>query len=227
LTGEAGVKRRGRFALRRRRGLWQVVFDGEEAQFKHEKGAEYVARLLAERGPFHALDLASKAGGGHVVSRNRSRTEASLREVLDVGGTVQERSAALDEAEARRALMAQRRRLEAVSQDETAPARKRAEARRDIKAIVKHLRSQPRRPTDKAQRAVRAVRMAIKRFHRNLVAAANERSLPDRVLAAFVRHLERHLLIPSGRYSGARARSARGELAGCFVYERPEGVEWK
>jgi hypothetical protein len=30
---------------------------------------------------------------------------------------------------------------------------------------VRHLRSQPRRPTDKAQRAVRAVRMAIKRFH--------------------------------------------------------------
>jgi hypothetical protein len=40
-------------------------------------------------------------------------------------------------------------------------------------------------------------------------------------------HLERHLLIPSGRYSGARAREARGELAGCFVYERPEGVKWE
>lgn len=96
---------------------------------------------------------------------NRSRTEASLREVLDVGGTVQERSAALDEAEARRGLMDQRRRLEAVARDESASAKKRAEARRDIKAIVRHLRSQPRRPTDKAQRAVRAVRMAIKRFH--------------------------------------------------------------
>ena len=84
------------------------------------RGAEYVARLLTERGPFHALDLASKAGGGHVTPgrvhrTNKSRTEASLREVLDVGGTVQERSAALDEAEARQALMDQRRRLEAVA----------------------------------------------------------------------------------------------------------------
>ena len=69
--------------------------------------------------------------------------------------------------------------------------------------------------------------MAIKRFHGNLGAAVAERGRPDRVLAAFAEHLERHLLIPSGRYSGARARSARGELAGCFVYERPEGVEWK
>jgi len=64
-----------------------------------------------------------------------------LREVLDVGGTVQERSAALDEAEARRGLMNQRRRLEVVARDESAPARKRAEARRDIEEIVKHLRS--------------------------------------------------------------------------------------
>jgi len=64
LTGETDAKARQRYLLRRRRGLWQVVFDGEEAQFKHEKGAEYVARLLAERGPFHALDLASTAGGG-------------------------------------------------------------------------------------------------------------------------------------------------------------------
>jgi hypothetical protein len=92
---------------------------------------------------------------------------------------------------------------------------------------VKHLRLQPRRPTDESQRAVRAVRMAIKRFYRNLVAAAHERGQPDRVLGAFADHLERHLLIPSGRFSGVRAREARGEMAGCFVYERPEGVVWR
>src|SRR3989442_6838872 len=95
-----------------------------------------------------------------------------------------------------------------------------------IEAIVKHLRSQPRRPTDEAQRAVRAVRMAIKRFHGNLGAAAAERGRPDRVLAAFAEHLEKHLLIPSGRYSGARAREARRKLAGCLVYERAPRVEW-
>src|SRR5258708_33722031 len=108
LTGEREGKGRDRYALRRRRGLWVVVFEGEEAQFKHEKGAEYVARLLMERGPFHALDLASKAGAqpasmGRVNQMKRSRTEVGLREVLDVGGMVQERSAALDENEARQA----------------------------------------------------------------------------------------------------------------------------
>jgi len=238
LTGEPVVKGRSRYIFRRRRGLWLVVFDGEEAQFKHEKGAEYVTRLLAERGPFHALDLASKASGGgaggavssspgRVNRTNRPREAASLKEVLDVGGTVQERSAALDEREAREALMEQRRRLEAVANDEKAPVLKRAAARLDLEAIAKFLRSEPRRPTDEAQRAVRAVRMAIKRFHRNLLAAVDERGRPDRVLAAFADHLEKHLLVPSARYSGARAREARGEMAGNFVYERPEGISWK
>src|SRR5580765_8576816 len=63
LAGGPDVMARQRCALRRGRGFWHLVFDGEEAQFKHEKGAEYVAWLLIERGPFHALDLASKAGG--------------------------------------------------------------------------------------------------------------------------------------------------------------------
>jgi hypothetical protein len=232
LTGASAGKLSKRYALRRRRGLWEVVFDGEEAQFKHEKGVEYVARLLTERGPFHALDLASKAGAqsasmGSVNRPNRSRTEASLGEVLDVGGKVQERSAALDEKEARKALFEQRRRLEAVANDEKTPAFRREAARRDIKAIIRHLRSEPRRPTDEAQRAVRAVRMAIKRFHRNLVASVDARGRPARVLAAFAKHVEKHLLIPSARFSGARARQARGEMAGCFVYEAPPGVVWK
>jgi hypothetical protein len=62
-----------RYSLRCGRGLWEVVFDGNAAQFKDEKGAEYVARLLREGGRFHALDLAGgregrgpspSAGGG-------------------------------------------------------------------------------------------------------------------------------------------------------------------
>jgi hypothetical protein len=191
--------------------LWEVVFDGESAQFKHEKGAEYVARLLKERGPFHALDLVARRGPSSVKStlEGRRKEAAVLKEVLDVGGTIQERSVGLDERETRQALIEQRRRLEAVA------------------AIAKFLRLEPGRPTDAAQRAVRAVRMAIKRLHRNLAAAASESGRSDRVLAAFAEHLEKHLLIPSARYSGARAREARGEMAGCFVYERPAGAQWK
>jgi hypothetical protein len=150
-----------------------------------------------------------------------------LKEVLDVGGTIQERSVALDERESRRALIEQRRRLEALAKDESAPMFRRKAAKRDIAAIAKFLRLEPGRPTDEAQRSVRAVRMAIRRFHRNLVAAGKQGDRCGSVLAAFANHLERHLLIPSARFSGSRAREARGEMAGCFVYERPRGVEWK
>ena len=44
-------------------GNGQQILDGEEAQFKHEQGVEYVAQLLVEREPFHAPDLVSKTGG--------------------------------------------------------------------------------------------------------------------------------------------------------------------
>jgi hypothetical protein len=219
--------------LRRRKGLWQVVFDGQAGQFRHEKGAEYVARLLVERGPIHALELGAKAGGGLASSGGQAgrtrkrRAEASLREVMEVGGRIQERSPALDESEARQRLLDYRRRCEAVVMDKTAPESKRAAAQRDLETIVKFLRSQPGRPTNNAQRAARAVRMAIKRFHRNLNTAVDARGKADRVLAAFAAHLQRHLLIPSGRYSSPRARKARGEMAGSFVYEAPQNVMWK
>jgi hypothetical protein len=225
---------KGLYALRRRKGLWQVVFDGQAGQFKHEKGAEYVARLLVERGPIHALELAAKAGGGGVASpggqagrTRKRRAEASLREVMEVGGRIQERSPALDDNEARQRLLDYRRRCERVVMNKNVSESSRAAAQRDLDTIVKFLRSQPGRPTNNAQRAARAVRMAIKRFHHSLSTAVDARGKPDRVLAAFAAHLQRHLVIPSARYSSPRARKARGEMAGSFVYEAPAGVGWK
>ena len=57
-----------------------------EAQFKHEKGAEYVARFLAERGPFHALDLASKTGGGVSWRDGFEKLMQPLSGLLEHGG---------------------------------------------------------------------------------------------------------------------------------------------
>lgn len=154
-----------------------MVFDGQAGQFKHEKGAEYVARLLVERGPIHALELATKGGGGlaspgQAGRMRKRRAEASLREVMELGGRVQERSPALDDSEARQRLLDYRRRCEAVVMDKNVSESNRAAAQRDLEMIVKFLRSQPGRPTDNAQRAARAVRMAIKRFHHMCIGRA-------------------------------------------------------
>ena len=68
--------------------------------------------------------------------------------------------------------------------------------------------------------------MAIKRFHARLAGAVDAKGRPHPVLQGFARHLQEHLLIPSGRgggQGGARAGSAR---RGCFTYEPPRGVVW-
>jgi hypothetical protein len=221
---------KGVYRLSRLRGLWELVFDGKVAQFKHEKGAGYVARLLNEPLPIHALDLTGKSRGWTSdarVSAQKRRSEASLREVIEIGGIVQERCASLDDTEARQALIERRRQLEAVVTDPKAPFLKREQARLDIQAIAKFLRASPRRPPNNAQRAARAVRMAIKRFHHNLGTAVDERGKRDRVLTAFAEHLKHHLLTPSARFSSPKARQARGELTGSFVYERPATVVWR
>src|SRR4051812_31084680 len=79
-----GVKARSLYSLRRRGKVWQLVFGGDAAQFKHERGVKYVVRLLAEQGPFHAIDLAVPSGGA--PDKPWKEKAASLREVLDVVG---------------------------------------------------------------------------------------------------------------------------------------------
>jgi hypothetical protein len=224
LPESGGIKARTQYMLRRRGKIWQLVFEGEAAQFKHEKGATYVVRLLAERGPFHAVELAVPSEGA--PTKKWREKAASLREVLELGGRVQERSAALDEREALRRLIQERWRLEAVANDETKSKVVREAARVDVEAIDAHLAAQPQRPSDNAQKTVRAVRMAIKRFCRNLIDAEDERGKPDRVLKAFGYHLWDYLFMPSSRYADARGHVARKGLAGCFLYERPKGVKW-
>src|ERR1035437_10044355 len=52
-----------RYALRRGLGFWELTFEGQQAIFKHELGALYVACLLLDppREPIHAVALALKA----------------------------------------------------------------------------------------------------------------------------------------------------------------------
>jgi hypothetical protein len=40
-------------------------------------------------------------------------------------------------------------------------------------------------------------------------------------------HLQCYLLVPSGRYADPEARKARGEQAGCLLYDPPAGTLWE
>ena len=77
-----------------------------------------------------------------------------------------------------------------------------------------------------AQKAVRAVRRAINRFHAHLAKAKDPAGQSHPVLSLFADHIEKHILIPSARYSDRPGARARTGLAGCFTYEQPEGVQW-
>ena len=209
-----------RYSLRKGLGVWQLLFDGEEALLQHEQGIHYVAWLLRHPAgmPLHGLELAAKAAPARARSNNRAA--AGIAE----DAALLQRNLGMDDAEAARALWRKQRELEAIieSDDESEPVK--SEASRELEAMAGFQAKHLRRGVDASQRAVLAVRRAIQRFHRHLEQAVDAAGKPHRVLRAFAAHLERHILAPSRRWAGSR-RS--GSYAGCFTYEPPAGVEWE
>jgi hypothetical protein len=231
-TPAPAARPRPRYALRKGLGLWHLIFDGEEAQLRHERGIFYVAWLLYNppEEPIHALDLAAKVpeiyrqqlGLGALVDAATGKAVT-----LESAARIQERCLALDDAQGIRTLLQKEKELEAIldSEHESEPVK--AEALRELEAIADFQRRHGRESRDSAARAVRAVRGAISRFREHLRCAVGQDGGPHPILGAFAEHVERHILIPSARYSGHGGRHAREGLAGRFTYERPTGVCWE
>jgi hypothetical protein len=92
--------------------------------------------------------------------------------------------------------------------------------------VAIYLAKDSRQHRDATKAAGDAVRSAIRKLLRNLVGGSASAASPGSVQREFARHLQRHLLIPSGRYAGPKARQARGELTGSLLYEPPPGLLW-
>ena len=118
------------YALCRGVAYWALVFQGQEAIFKHELGAQYVACLLLDppSEPIHALALALKA-------RERAGQVAEPDEVA------QDRGMGLEDTAAVQALWRRERALERVLADrhETEPVK--AEALRELEEVTEFLRT--------------------------------------------------------------------------------------
>jgi len=220
-----------RYALRRGLGFWDLTFAGQHATLKHEQGIFYVAFLLNNppQQPLHGMALAVEvtATYGDCPVATEILDPATGRTVV-VGkhARIEERSLALDDAEAAAALRSKQRQLEAILDDENQIEPVKAEALRDLEAIYAYQRKGQPRIYDITQKAVRSVRTAIQRFHQRLVQEAEAQGHLDTVLGPFAAHLKQYLLIPSARYSGRDRARAREGLAGCFTYEPPPGVMW-
>jgi hypothetical protein len=206
----------GGYGLRRGLGTWEVTFEGQRDSFRDEQGADYVVWLLLHPPPqpIHAVALVLEAR--HVASHTPGTADV-----------IQQRNLGMDDAEAVRNLRRQARQLEAVLADKRESEPAKAEARRKRKEILEFLRRNSWRSQDSTQKCVRAVNRAIRRLHAYLARGVDAEGKPHPVLRAFARHLQEHLLAPSGR--GGGPRGARGVAApgGCFTYEPPPGVVWR
>jgi hypothetical protein len=220
--------RRVLFSLRRGMGAWRLRFAGEEAVLKHEQGLLYVAWLLYHppSQPVHAIELAANLfelkEAESAATSIVAATGCSV--VVERASRLQERSLGLDEAEALRRLRRKMRELETVLDDADEIEPVKAEARRELEAIMEYQRGRPGGVADNAQRTVRAVRMAITRLHRHLAVALDAEGNPHRVVRAFAAHVEQHLLFASARR--CRRHSGGAGYAGCFTYEPPPEVRW-
>jgi hypothetical protein len=212
--------------------MWHLVFEGKAAGLRHERGIFYVACLLTNppAQPIHALDLMAKIpelyrrqlGLAQLADPNTGKMSA-----LESGARLQERSLALDDTQSIRALFNKQKELEAILDDDSESEPVKAEAMRELEALYEFQKKHARRSRDSAQNAADAVRLAIQRFQRRLYGAMDTTGRPNPVLRGFAEHIEKYILIPSARYSRHGRSRARTGLAGCFTYERPEGVEWE
>ena len=130
------------------------------------------------------------------------------------------------DADTAREMALARRRCQAVIDDDGANEVEREEARAELEEIQDWARKHLRGTEGNEQRQVRAIRQNIRRLVERLRTARSEHGEPDEVLRAFGKHLEKHLLLPSGRGRDGRAGRVRSGLAGRFTYEPPEGVRW-
>jgi hypothetical protein len=240
-----------RYCLRKGMGIWKLIFDGHETDLKHERGIFYVAWLLYHppAQPIHALDLIAKIPE---LYRNQlglaqiTNPENGKSTILQSHARIQERNLALDDAQALRSILKKQQELEAILDDENESEPVKQEALRELESIVQFQKQHGKRSRGNAQRAADSVRKAITRFHQRLLrdsprhqpstinshhstTPSLHRSIPPSaaVLAKFAAHLEKHLLIPSRRYSGHGNAYARSGLAGCFTYEPPANSVWE
>jgi hypothetical protein len=221
---------RPRYALRRDGNLWHLTFDGQPAILKHLQGMCYVGEMLSRPGEcVKKLNLAAK------YSSTTSGCRGSV-EVYDPGTgkydtpattePVHEAALATDDAEARRAYKERARELLETIDDPTETERAKEEAREELEEITRHLGKECRQVRDPTKAAGDAVRNTIDRLLRTLLAPGSSGASSQSVRREFAEHLQRYLIIPSRRYASPRARKARGDLAGCLLYDPPEGIVW-
>jgi hypothetical protein len=135
-----------------------------------------------------------------------------------------------DEAAARRRYCAQLREYKETFTDCSIPEPEREDARRLYDELLAFLKQHYRPEPDPGGEVTRVVHRSIQRLCTNLRKAVAGQGVPNPTALAFAEYIDRHILMPSRRYTraktGANVRVARGELAGRLVFECPPNDRW-
>ena len=186
-----------RYALHKGQNAWGLIYAGEHAAFVDRAGMDFVDYLLKHPGEaIHSLALLARVAGQ---------------------APVQQRSAALDDAETTRQYLRQMSRLRAVLESDDTSALEKKVAEEELAQLEASGAWAGRRTVDEAFKAARSVRQAIRRVCSSLAAAQDEQHRHHPVLTAFAAHLQKHLLGPSQPGSVP---------PGHLIYEPPAGVIW-
>jgi hypothetical protein len=132
----------------------------------------------------------------------------------------------LDYAETVRSLRRRQHALEAVLDDRHEIEPVKAEVLRELEGIADSLRQSAWRSQECARKCTRAVSLAIQLLLAHLARAVDAEGRPHPVLQAFARHIEEHLLIPSGRERAKGGGVQADALSGWYIYSPPPGVAW-
>ena len=234
MPSKGAVQPQTQYGIRKHTAYWGLTFEGQTAVFDHEQGAYYVAYLLLNppSEPIHgmALEIKSMAyfrlflncpGETEIVDPSTGETM-----ILACDAIFEQRNFALDDPASVAPLRRKQLELEAILDNEHASEPVKAEVQHELQELYAWQKTKPQEIMDEAQKAVRAVREAIRHFQANLQKAVDPRGNPHPVLRPFAAHLEKYLLIPSGRYSKAGRGRIKTGVAGCFTYEPPVGVNW-
>ena len=236
LVDRAGTGHRFQHSLRREAGCWVLLLEGNYAYLKHEIGLSYVARLLARpREPLASASLFAEFSIGHRQTELNAELpdpETGLLKPITDGVGTADSPLEDEETEARERHYSELSNFKSIMDDPTIPESERKEAQDGYDELLafleEHYRRRPNRP---GHAVTKLVHRSIQRFCRNLRRTPPGAKGPHPAAVAFADYIEAHILVPSRRYTSAKAgcnvRLARGELAGRLVFEPPPGHHWQ
>jgi hypothetical protein len=135
-----------------------------------------------------------------------------------------------EEAEARKLYTVTLRELKATMDDAQALPSERAEAERRYEELVAFLKKHYRPAPAPGRAVTKLVHKSIQRLCEHLALPATGQTTADPAALAFGDYIAARILVPSRRYTRAKAGAdthiARGELAGKLIFECPAGHRW-